>query len=226
MLQGALLRDPTRVTFPGRSTSGRSPVVLARNLGDASGGSLVFAEETPFHPVDNVWPDQPADYGTLIADGREFRITDALTAAARLDSGDVFVGTEIPVRRGEPGWIFLVAHLVDFPADFNVQSEGVDVTFNVDADRRNRLSIVHSACHFMALALNKATATMWRKDSRKDSLGNPNLDQLAIQSSTIGVEESVDHYRLGKSCRKQGFDADVFLKSLHEVQAEAGIQNR
>jgi alanyl-tRNA synthetase len=57
----------------------------------------------------------------------------------------------------------------------------------------------------MAFALNEALAERWRKVPSVDSLGNPNFDGVAITSSRIGIESSIDTYRLGKSLRKKGF---------------------
>lgn len=205
----------TRIAYPLGAVSGRSEILLARRNGE--GRLLVVTEETPFHPVDHVWPDQPADRGTVTVDGRTFAVVDVVTGVRRLDGGDLFAGKEIPVRRGEPGWAFLVVHVLDAP---DVELEGKEAALTVDEEYRLRLCASHTACHLMSLALNQAAAGLWKKEVRRDSLGNPNLDKMAIERSTITPEESVDRYRFGKSLRKDGFDSSAFLESLGAVAEE------
>ena len=45
-------------------------------------------------------------------------------------------------------------------------------------------------------------------------MGAPNLDNAAVTRSEISPEASTDHYRLGKSLRKKGFDAAGFLADI------------
>ena len=205
----------TRITYPLGAVSGRSKILLSQR--DGEGRLLVVTEETPFHPVDHVWPDQPADRGTVTVDGRTFEVMDVVTGARRLDGGDLFVGKEIPAKRGEPGWAFLVVHILNAP---EAELEGKEAELQVDEDYRLRLCASHTACHLMSLALNQAAAGSWKKEVRRDSLGNPNLDKMAIERSTITPEESVDRYRFGKSLRKDGFDSAAFLESLDTVAGE------
>lgn len=63
----------------------------------------VITDRTPFHPVDHTWPDQPADTGTL--DGEPVVAT--LLGAVAAD-GSVTVGSEIPARRGDDGYDWVV----------------------------------------------------------------------------------------------------------------------
>ncbi|MFI7111736.1 metal-dependent hydrolase [Nonomuraea sp. NPDC050227] len=185
----------TVVTFPNGRVSGRSPIVGAVPVGDRHG--LVTAE-TPFHPLDHTWPDQPADRGTI----GELPVLDCVTGAQSND-GEIFVGESIPVRRGAEGWEWLVVHVTDTPLPV-----GAEVDLEVDAGYRAALSAGHTACHLAALALNAALADRWRKEVRLDRLGHPDFDQTAITSSRIVPHGSVDEYRLGKSLRKKGFSAD------------------
>lgn len=188
--------NSTLVTFPGGLTSGRSMIVGAVPVeGDRHG--LVVAE-TPFHPLDHTWPDQPADRGTIGG----LPVIDCVTGA-QSNTGEVFLGADIPVRRGAEGWEWLVVHVTERPLP--VESE---VDLRVDADFRAALSAGHTACHLAALALNAALAGRWRKETRADSLGRPDFDQAAITSSRIGPYGSVDVYRLGKSLRKKGFSTE------------------
>ncbi|MBB5083813.1 metal-dependent hydrolase [Nonomuraea endophytica] len=191
----------TVVTFPTGQVSGRSEIVGTVPAGDRHG--LVVAE-TPFHPLDHTWPDQPADRGLIGG----LPVADCVTAA-RSPSGEIFLAADIPVRRGEDGWQWLVVHATD-----TALPVGAQVELEVDAGYRAALSAGHTACHLAALALNAAVADMWRKSApRLDALGNPDFDQSAITSSRISSYASLDEYRLGKSLRKKGFAADVLEPS-------------
>ncbi|MGW0805063.1 metal-dependent hydrolase [Nonomuraea sp. NPDC002799] len=185
----------TVVTFPDGRVRGRSPIVGAVPVGDRHG--LVVAE-TPFHPLDHTWPDQPADRGAIGG----LPVVDCVTGA-QSNSGEVFLGDAVPVRRGTEGWEWLVVHVTEAPLPV-----GAEVDLDVDAAFRTALSAGHTACHLAALALNAALAGRWRKEAPSDQLGHPDFDQAAITSSRIEPRGSVDVYRLGKSLRKKGFSAE------------------
>ena len=121
---------------------------------------------------------------------------------AATDGVDLQVA-RISVRKGTDGWSFLVAHLVDGDAPLN---EGDTVTIEVDPFYRDRISAGHSACHLASLALNAALAGAWSKEPRLDSLGSPDFDAAANETSTILERGARDTYRIGKSLRKAGFD--------------------
>ncbi|QFY11748.1 metal-dependent hydrolase [Nonomuraea phyllanthi] len=199
----------THVTFPGGLTSGRSEIVGVVPVGDRHG--LVVAE-TPFHPLDHTWPDQPADRGTIAG----LPVVDCVTGA-QSSTGEVFVGEAVPVRRGAEDWEWLVVHVTEEPLPV-----GEEVALEVDAAFRAALSAGHTACHLAALALNAALAGRWRKEPALDPLGHPDFDQAAIVSSRIGPYGSVDVYRLGKSLRKKGFSAEGM--DVAEVARQAGEQ--
>ncbi|MFE9422547.1 metal-dependent hydrolase [Kitasatospora sp. NPDC006697] len=196
----------TRVGFPTGAVTGGSTVLAVHPLGDGRTG--VVTAETPFHPLDHTWPDQPADTGTLTVDGTELPVLDCLTAAVGPDGGELLVGADIPVRRGDEAWSWLVLHVVgEAPAGL---LPGAAVELAVDAERRAALSASHTGCHLLALALNEALAPRWRKDpGRSDALGHPDFDSLAMASSVMDTEASTDTYRLGKSLRKKGFTAEA-----------------
>ncbi|WP_371480510.1 metal-dependent hydrolase [Kitasatospora sp. NBC_00315] len=195
----------THVTFPSGAVSGESPVLAVHPLTD--GRYAVVTGATPFHPLDHTWPDQPADTGTLTVDGIELPVVDCLTGAVGPDGGDLLVGADIPVRRGDEEWAWLVLHvLAGDPGDIT----GRPAALAVDTRRRAALSASHSGCHLLALALNAALAPRWRKDpGRADAFGNPDFDSLAMASSVMDTEASTDTYRLGKSLRKKGFTAEA-----------------
>ncbi|WP_040163809.1 alanyl-tRNA editing protein [Microbacterium gorillae] len=200
----------TRVTFASGAVHGTGTVVLVHHDAD---GAVVVLDETPFHPVDHTWPDQPGDTGILRAGGVEHAVVDTLMAAVDAH-GAVAIGTEIPVKRGEDGWTWLVAHRLDRPDAPVELAVGATVDAEVDAARRAALSRGHSACHLAALALNAATTGLWSKDIGLDALGAANFDLRAGQSSRIRPDGSVDEYRLGKSLRRSGFDAASFAADL------------
>jgi alanyl-tRNA synthetase len=199
----------TLVTFASGATTGVGRVVR-RLRGDRP---AVVVDETPFHPIDHTWPDQPGDVGRCAG----VEVIDTVMAAVGPD-GVVRLGADIPVRRGEPGWEWLVAH--QLATGDRSPDVGDQVELSVDTGRRAALSAAHTACHLAALAMNQATADLWRKPVREDSLGSPDLDQIAMQSSVMDVEGSTDVYRLGKSLRKKGFDAATFGERLEDVQAQ------
>ncbi|MBO2449319.1 metal-dependent hydrolase [Actinomadura barringtoniae] len=202
------------MTFPAGAVSGRSEVLAA--IGLDGGGFGVVTRETPFHPLDHTWPDQPADTGLIVVDEVRHRVVDCLTGAMEeAGSGALLLGTEIPVRRGDEGWDWLVVHVVEREV-----AVGEPADLEVDPDRRRALSAGHTACHLMALALNAALAPRWRKEARNDGLGRPDFDSLAITSSRIVEGGSLDTYRLGKSLRKKGFTAEGLADDLPALTEE------
>lgn len=202
----------TLVTFPSGSLTERATV---RSVHTDNGRQRVLTDRTPFHPVDHGWPDQGPDRGTLDRGGGSVAVVDCVVGAT--DGTDLFVGADVPVRRGEPGWSFVVVHTVD--AGVLELAAGDEVTLTVDAEHRAALSAGHTGCHLAALALNAALAGRWRKIPRTDSLGRPDFDGAAIVSSRIEPFGSVDEYRLGRSLRKSGFDPAGLADELPALAA-------
>lgn len=206
----------TTVLYPDGSLASTGVVLHREDLAD--GRAAILLDTTAFHPVDAAWPDQPADRGTIAregSDGSAVEILDAVVAAT--DGTSLHIGSDVPVKKGTEGWAFVVAHLVDGSAEVR---EGDAVTIDVDADYRRSLSAGHTACHLASLALNRALSGAWRKDVLADAAGSPNFDALAIESSTIVPDGSVDVYRIGKSLRKRGFDPES-LTDLDAVTERA-----
>ena len=131
---------------------------------------------------------------------------------AATDGTRLFIGPDIPVRKGTEGWAFVVAHLLEV-----APPEGQEVSISVDADYRRELSLGHTACHLASLALNRALADRWSKETSADALGSPNFDQAANDTSTIVPNGSFDTYRLNKSLRRKGFVTDGFAEALPTV---------
>ncbi|WP_440101845.1 metal-dependent hydrolase [Streptosporangium sp. H16] len=217
------ITDSTRVTYPGGEVRGRSAVVATVPVGDGYG---TIVAETPFHPLDHTWPDQPADAGTIGG----LAVTDCVTGAVAEGEETVHLGADIPVRRGTPGWHWLVVHVTAEPvADgelagdgFTASGPGGEVELVVDAAGRRALSAGHTACHLAALALNAALAGRWRKEVPADGLGHPDFDQAAIASSRILPGGSHDVYRLGRSLRRKGFGTEGLAEELPEIARLVG----
>ncbi|MEI3867629.1 metal-dependent hydrolase [Microbacterium sp. CCNWLW134] len=204
----------TVVTYPQGATSSTGRVLHVEELGD--GRSAVLLDVTCVHPVTAAWPDQPADRATLEAAGQTFPVVDAVVGG--IQDGRLFLGSDLPVRIGTEGWVFVVAHIVEGSAP----AVGAEVDAVVDADHRAALSSGHTVCHLASLALNAALAGAWTKDVMRDALGHPNFDALAIQTSRIHPEGSVDVYRVGKSLRRKGFSA-AGLDDLPAIESHANM---
>ncbi|NNC13435.1 metal-dependent hydrolase [Planctomonas sp. JC2975] len=183
------------------------------------GREVVLLDRTPAHPVDRAWPDQGPDRGSILVDERELPLADVIVAAT--DGTGLFIGDDVPVRRGTDGWAFVVAHVLETPSRIAV---GDEVVVSIDARHRRALSVGHTLCHLASLALNAALADRWSKPVREDALARPDFDHEAIQSSTIVPNGSVDVFRLNKSLRRKGFATDGLeeaLPALADITAAA-----
>ena len=219
----------TRITFPGGAESGVSEILLCKSFPALPNQVLVVTKESPFHPLDHYWPDQPGDRGWITIRNVKYFIGNAFTMAFNKETGECLVDQEAKIRkirRDDRNWLFLVGHAIEK----NLVSEnqdwtGLEAFLEVDHAYRDRVSKAHTGCHLAALALNKVTSSFWKKHAEKlDSLGHPNLDAEAIFSSTITEECSTDRYRCGKSLRKKGFDDLVFFSVFKEVEREINEQ--
>lgn len=190
-------------TAPAGDTAAVARVLHVEAIDDTR--AAVVLDCTAVHPVDAGWPDQGADHATLGG----IEILDAVVAAT--DGEALFLGSDIPVRKGTEGWAFVVAHVVDADAGL---TEGDTVTVEVDAAYRAALSAGHSACHLASLALDAALAGAWSKENR-------GFDAVANETSTIMEHGARDTYRVGKSLRKAGFDP----AALDDPEAVAATVN-
>jgi len=200
----------TVVTYPTGDTDSDGTVLHVEDLPD--GRRVVILNRTAAHPVDTTWPDQGSDRSVLSTLDAETPVVESVVGAT--DGTTLFVGTDIPVKKGAPGWAFVAAHVVDGGAAL---VEGAAVHVTVDADYRHALSAGHTACHLASLALNRVLAPSWKKAAAADALGAPNFDALAIETSTIVENGSEDVYRIGKSLRRKGFAADA-LSDLPTIE--------
>ncbi|MCD0448020.1 metal-dependent hydrolase [Actinocorallia sp. API 0066] len=200
----------TEVTFPHGAVTGESTV---RRVIPYGADWAVITDSTPFHPVDHRWPDQPGDHGTIWADGPPVSVVDCVTGAAPVDGGDILTGGEITARRDDPGWRWLVLHVVRSPSDLL----GRRVLLEVDVPRREALSSAHSLCHLSGLALNRLLADLWSKEHTRDTLGSADFDGSALTRSEISVNGFHDTYRLGRSLRRAGFRTGLLPETVPDL---------
>lgn len=220
-----MIKSSTKITFPGGDTFGESIIIHYENLRNDSSKIMLFTRETPFHPIDNRWPDQPSDKGIITLDNEDIIVQECFTATYNKNTKEILVDKEISARKNDPECFFLVAHIVD-KNTIEKHKDLIDkkVKLKVDEDYRYLLSKAHSACHLAALALNKATNKYWKKEFQKDSLGNFDLDSIAVIESKITDKQSFDRYRLGKSVKKKGFDSALFLSEIDSIEKEINAQ--
>lgn len=204
------------VTYPAGSTTESSAVAATARVN----GQLLFAvERTPCHPLSPRWPDQPADRCTLTVDGTCMPVecAEGFLLDDRLQLGEP--AAEDPAVQAAA--IPCVVHIA--PAEV-APAVGEPVTLSVDEGYRALLSLNHSRCHLVSLALNAALKDAWRKEPpARDSLGHPDFDKLAIVSSSIDERGSLDCYRVGKSLRKAGLQADALEDQQALADAVRGI---
>ncbi|MEO6944272.1 MAG: metal-dependent hydrolase, partial [Lacisediminihabitans sp.] len=178
----------TLVSYPSGALSGTGTTLHVDLRPD--GRAVVVLDATPCHPVDSGWPDQGPDRATLEWDGAVHPLLDCVIGAT--DGIHLYLGADIPVRKGTEGWVFVVAHIIDGTPP----RLGQAVAVTVDADYRTAMSLGHTGCHIASLALNRAVAERWTKEAMPDALGSPNFDALAIDTSTILPNGSIDTFRL------------------------------
>jgi alanyl-tRNA synthetase len=205
----------TVVSYPSGATSATATVIHTETLDD--GRVAVLLDATPCHPVDAGWPDQGPDRATLSWGQVNAEVIDCVVGAT--DGIRLYLGADVPVRKGSEGWAFVVAHLVEVAPPV-----GTEVTVTVDAEHRREISLGHTACHLASLALNRALADRWTKELPTDALGSPNFDQAANDTSTIVPGGSFDTYRLNKSLRRKGFTTEGFADSLGAVTHAVNAQ--
>lgn len=206
---------PTKVSFPAGTVSQQSEVIWCQHTADTC---LVVTEQTPFHPVSHIWPDHPADRGTLCLDNtHSWPVADCVIGAWDCEQRRLYWGGDIPVKRDTPNWHFVVVHCLPLPAALQC---GQRVTLMVDRAYQNSLSRAHSGAHLAALALNRVLQQQgyWRKDaSRLDALGQIDFHSYAEQRSEVSEDRCLDSYRMGKTLRKRGFNSAEFIAALPQV---------
>ncbi|MGR5158807.1 alanyl-tRNA editing protein [Vibrio owensii] len=187
-----------------------------------SEATYVVTDVTPFHPVSHIWPDHPADKGTMTVNGKSFDVIDCQVGAVELASGELYVGQTIPVKRDTEGWAFVVVHILPFTDTFGA---GDIALLDVDKEYQLSLSRGHSAGHIAYLALNKVLAqSYWRKDAdRKDPHGNYDFNSYAQETSFVTPDKCLDTYRLGKTLRKRGLNSADMLSDLKSIEQQVNV---
>ncbi len=210
-------KESTIVLYP--SGACESPATIVGGYVDRiENKTIIFTDKTVFHPVDHKWPDQPADEGSITLDSNEHVVKDCYIVAYNKEDQLLYVGSNIPVGRFEPGWIFLVAHEVSTVVDLSI-AIGNSCYLAVNEVYRQNLSKVHTGVHLASLALNAAVNDLWKKDVLRDDLGHYDFDQRFIISSKISVQESVDTYRLSKSAKRKGFLVSDFFENIAGIES-------
>ncbi|WP_394250605.1 alanyl-tRNA editing protein [Vibrio profundi] len=210
----------TTTQFCHQTWSLESQIQLVKYLEDVT---YVVTQSTPFHPVSHIWPDHPADRGYGEVNGQQYPVIDCLVGAIELESGELYVGESIPVKRDTEGWAFVVVHCL--PVNSMVTAD-TPITWVVDQDYQDSLSRGHSAGHFAFLALNKVLDQhYWRKDAdRKDSLGHYDFNSYAQETSFVTPNLCTDTYRLGKTLRKRGLNVADMVSDLEGIQLQVNNQ--
>lgn len=187
------------------------------------GNQWLVTESTPFHPVSHIWPDHPADKGYVEYGRHRLPVVDCLTGAVELSTNTLFVDKEIPVKRGEAGWVFVVVHQLDTDLAIDVNEH---VTLHVDRKYQDALSRGHSAGHLASLALNKVLhANYWRKQAdRLDELKHYDFNSYAQETSFVTEDCCTDTYRLGKTLRKRGLNSANMLEDLEQITESVNEQ--
>ncbi|NOH98074.1 alanyl-tRNA editing protein [Vibrio sp. 99-70-13A1] len=183
------------------------------------GRIYIVTDETPFHPVSHIWPDHPADRGTIQFKNTLCPVEDCLVGAFEEATGLLFVGSDIPVKRNAEGWSFVVVHQLSEEA--SSPEVGDMIQLNVDQDYQMSLSRGHSAGHIAFLALNKILSeSYWRKDAdRKDALGSYDFNSYAQVTSFVTPDTCIDKYRLGKTLKKRGLNVADMLSNLKDIES-------
>jgi len=102
--------SPTKVLFSQAISRSLTRVQLIEKTDTCM---YVVVEQTPFHPVSHIWPDHPADKGYFSYADETYNVLDCMTGAFDVENNKLFVGTDIPVKRGEKDWHFVVVHQVE-----------------------------------------------------------------------------------------------------------------
>src|SRR5690554_1149610 len=99
----ALMTLPSRdtiVTYPAGGLTATSTIVHVERLNPTR--FAVVLESTPCHPVDPGWPDQGSDRATISWEEETFALADCVLGAT--DGVKLYIGEDIPVRKGTEGW--------------------------------------------------------------------------------------------------------------------------
>ncbi|MDV6252762.1 alanyl-tRNA editing protein [Vibrio sp. EA2] len=210
----------TKIRFCHQTWQLEAPVQRIQHENDVT---YLVTETTPFHPVSHIWPDHPADKGSVEVNEEVLPVIDCQVGAVELETNTLYVGTTIPVKRDTEGWVFVVVHVLTRTESLE---PGTMVSLRVDKQYQLSLSRGHSAGHLAYLALNKVlTDGYWRKDAdRKDPHGYYDFNSYAQETSFVTPDKCLDTYRLGKTLRKRGLNSADMLADLHDIEHKVNVQ--
>ncbi|SMY18126.1 alanyl-tRNA editing protein [Photobacterium aquimaris] len=215
------LITPTKVVFTQNQWQIDTTIICAE--ANKNGTTWVVTAQTPFHPVSHIWPDHPADRGQLCYQDQYYNVVDCVVGAIEIATQQLYIASDIPVKRDTEGWAFVVVHSIDAAI---VIAAAETVTLTVDKAYQQALSRGHSGGHLSSLALNKVLHhDFWRKDpSRRDELGYYDFHSYAQEKSLVSENCSTDHYRLGKTLRKRGLNSAEMVANLAQITLDINQQ--
>lgn len=212
---------PTQVVFTQQQWQIDTTIICA--VSEKEGTTWVVTAQTPFHPVSHIWPDHPADRGQLCYQDQHYNVVDCVVGAIEIATQQLYIASDIPVKRDTEGWVFVVVHAIDAAIAI---APTESVTLTVDKAYQQALSRGHSGGHLSSLALNKVLhQDFWRKDpSRRDELGYYDFHSYAQEKSIVSENCSTDHYRLGKTLRKRGLNSAEMVANLAQITLDINQQ--
>ncbi len=212
--------NATKIRFCHQTWQLSASILLTQHEADVT---YVVTDTTPFHPVSHIWPDHPADKGTIEVNRETFEVLDCQVGAVEQETNKLYVGTAIPVKRDTQGWAFVVVHVLPQTESLEV---GAQITLQVDKAHQLALSRGHSAGHLAYLALNKVLHEgYWRKDAeRNDPHGHFDFNSYAQETSFVTPDKCLDTYRLGKTLRKRGLNSADMLADLRDIEHKVNAQ--
>ncbi len=205
----------TQITYPSGATQARSTIEDVVQKPGNNHAIGIVTKVTCMHPRDFRWPDQPADRGSLLINGKLVSVTD--TVKARVIEGGYQIDKDITLQRGKESSeaTLVVIHCLDEMIDART---GDNVDISVDQDYRFSISSGHSASHLLTLGLNEVLSDFWKKVPRIDENGFPAFTEMTLVKSEISEFACQDTFRIGKSLKKKGFDAELLWQSLPEIE--------
>jgi|GEM_PF-184852 len=214
-----------KVCFPAGKTQLQTKIV---DVIEHNNLTWLVLEETPVHPRDFRWPDQPRDKARFslhdldLKDSNQssFPLIDAVkilytTQGYLIDTDIKYSQKEMP----EDAYL-VVGHCIDasqIDID-NIQAlKGQNLAVIVDESQRAAYSTGHSIGHLFSFALNEILSPYWRKPVPTDARGFQDFVSLSLDESKVSNFSTTDKYRLGKSLRKSGFNTADMLAQLPQI---------
>ncbi|MFN7709407.1 MAG: hypothetical protein ACK5O7_00375 [Holosporales bacterium] len=199
---------PTLVSFHLGTTVQEAKVVGYLSTNRPAPAAYLIVDQTPFHPVDPHWQDQPGDRGTIAWSTKTWQIEDTHVIGVDLQQ-QWFVHTDVKQSWQDPNMTYLVGHKLTSSAELSEAElealKGQTVTLSIDEAYRASVERPHSAVHLSSLLFNELVQPYIGKADklRKDARGYADFDKDCIVTSTLQDYQSIDTYRMGNSYRKK-----------------------